>query len=242
MGMNRLKIGVVGLTPGAGAGFIAVNLAAAFSKEEFWRPALLELAGNRLYDGLAMDKHFATRDYYDFHGALLQNQNFRGICNELDGVNWVLNLPRDTSKTLDLMRMIRLINNVAGNVVISKISDLEEDDLWEVLQDMDQVLVVIDPLPSMLLSGYKFFCSLRTSKLSVTYVVNKMNGGVSRRDLLGYLRLKRIHYVPLVEPSLIYGAEYSCKFYMDIERIRMVIEDPIRKILDQVIRAAEGIA
>lgn len=236
MGINRLKIGVVGLSSGAGAGFVAVNLVRSFAKSKGCHPALLELGGSRLYDSLAMDKHFAGKDYHDFFCSLSRNSNFRGICNELHGVNWALNVPKKDKKKLDLIKLIRLVNNVAGNAIVSKISNLRNEDLWELLWDMDRVLVVIDPLPSMMLAGHEFLCSLRTSNLPIIYVVNKMNTGVGRRELLGYLGIKDIHYIPMVEPSLVYGAEYSCRSWLDVEGIRKVIEKPIEKIADQIFR------
>ena len=235
MGIIRLKIGVVGLSPGAGAGFIAVNLARSFVKKKGCRPALLELGGGRLYDSLAMDKHFAGKEYHDFFCSLSDNRNFRGICNELHGVNWVLNSPNNGKKELDLIRLIRLVNNVSGNIIVCKISNLENEDLWELMWDMDRVLVVIDPLPSMMLAGHEFLCKLRTSNLPMTYVVNKMNAGVSRRELLGYLGIKQMHYIPMVEPSLIYGAEYSCRSWLDVDGIRKVIEKPIEKIAEGIL-------
>jgi hypothetical protein len=85
-----------------------------------------------------------------------------------------------------------------------------------------------------LLSGHKFLCSLRTSNLPLIYVVNKMNGGVSRKDLLDYLKIKKLHFIPLIEPELVYSAEYSCKFLYDLPRVNSVIRHPLESIVKDI--------
>ncbi|HZK02266.1 MAG TPA: hypothetical protein VFC96_05315, partial [Anaerovoracaceae bacterium] len=83
--------------------------------------------------------------------------------------------------------------------------------------------------------GYDFLCSLRSSKLPIIYVVNKMNGGVSRKELLEYLRLKKLHFIPMVGSETIYGAEYSCRFVYDLEsgknRFGISLHDVVKGIL-----------
>ena len=233
---DRMKIGVVGLVPGAGAGFVSTCLAGALAETGKYSPALLELGGEGLYDVLAMDKHFAGRDYFPFFQSVAGDRSIRCRNNLMHGVNWALKSPPEYGITLDLLKMIRMANHTAGDMILCKIGSMQEEDLWRLLWDMDRVLVVIDPLPSRMLAGHKFLCALRTSGLPILYLINKMNGGVSRRELLNYLKLKKPHYLPMFEPEIIYSAEYSCRLPYDLNssktRIKKSMTGLIGDLLD----------
>ncbi len=238
--IDRMKIGIVGLTPGAGAGFVSVCLAGALAETGEHRPAVLELGDEGLYDSLAMDKHLAGREYFRFFKALRDDKSIRGRSNELYGVNWILKSPAESGVSIDLLKMIRLANHASGDIIICKIPDMQEDiredmqeeDLWKLLWDMDRVLIIIDPLPSKMLAGHKLLCVLRASGLPLLYIVNKMNGGVARRELLDYLKLKKLFCFPLIEPEIIYGAEYSCRFFYDLSSVK----SSMKASLDEVIK------
>ena len=233
---DRMKIGVIGLVPGAGAGFVSACLAGALAETGEHSPALLELGGEGLYDALAMDKHFAGRDYYPFFQSVAADRSIRCRNNLHRGVNWILKSPPEYGITLDLLKMIRMANHSAGDIIICKLAEVKEEELFRLLWDMDRVLVVIDPLPSRMLAGHKLLCRLRTSGLPVIYLINKMNGGVSRRDLLNYLKLRTPHFLPMLEPEIIYGAEYSCRLPYDLDsartRIKKSMNGLIRELLD----------
>ncbi len=233
--MDKLKIAVIGLSPGAGAGFVSASLARTFAEISDCRPTILELGGQRLYDCLAMDKHFAGREFIRFFGLLAKGRSIRGLRNELLGVNWVLKAPGEDKEPVDILNMLRIVNNVSGNVIISKISSTSEEQLWEILHDMDRVLVVIDPMPSMMLAGHDLLCRLRTSGLSLIYAVNKMNGGVSHRELINYLQLKKVFYIPMIAPEILYSAEYSCRFPFEIPAVKSRIKSSLEDIANEIL-------
>ncbi|GAB1475614.1 hypothetical protein MASR2M70_04460 [Bacillota bacterium] len=232
---DKLKIAVVGLSPGAGAGFVSAGLAAAFAGIKDCRPALLELGGQRLYDSLGMDKHFAGREFIRFFGLISKGRSIRGLSNDLAGINWVLKAPGEGREALDIIKMLRMVNNVCGNVIVSKISADPGEELREILKDMDRILVVIDPMPSMMLAGHDALCRLRSSELPLIYAVNKMNGGVSRRELLNYLQLKKAFYIPMVPPETLYGAEYSCRFPFDLPEVKNIIEPILEEMAREML-------
>ena len=233
--IDRMKIGVVGLAPGAGAGFVSACLAGAFVEAGNFHPAVLEIGAEGLYDSLAMDKHFAGRDYFQFFKAVCGDKSIRGRSNELYGVNWILKSPAEKGMPMDLLRIIRMANHALGDMIICKISHMQEDACWRLLWDMDRVLVVIDPLPSKMLAGYKLLCALRTSGLPLIYLINKMNGGVSHRELRDYLKLKKLLYLPMIDPELIYGAEYSCRFIYDLPSAKSRIKIPMDDLMQELL-------
>lgn len=232
--IDRYKIGVVGLSPGAGAGFISVFLARALAETGVYQPVVLETGGYGLYDILGMDKHFAGREYFRFFDAVRNDKSIRGKSNELYGVNWILRSPEESDTKMDLLELIRMMNHASGDMIICKISCIRGEELWKLLADMDKVLVVIDPLPSKMLAGHKLLCKFRTAGLPVIYSVNKMNGGVSRRELLGYLKQKKLIYFPMLDQETVYGAEYSCRPAYDMPFVKSALKRPIDDLLREL--------
>lgn len=229
-----MKIGVIGLVPGAGAGFVSSCLAGACAETGICHPAVLELGEGGLYDALALDKHFAGRDYFLFFKALNEDKSIHGRSNMLYDVNWMLRSPEEHGISLSLMKTIRMSNHALGDMILCKVKGVREEDLWKLLWDMDRLLVIIDPLPSKLLAGHKLLCALRTSGLPIIYAVNKMNPGVSRKELQSYLKLRTIHYLPLIDPAIVYSAEYSCRFLYHLTPIKSKMNDPVRNLLQDI--------
>jgi len=139
-----------------------------------------------LYDSLAMDKRLPAGRYFSFHHTVAVDRSIRGRANLVDGVNWMLVDGREPE--LDLYRRLRLVHNAEGELVFCRLSGVPEAELWKLLPEMDRILVVIDPLPSSMLAGYERLCQLRTEGSPITYIVNKYNDGVDRRELLQFLK------------------------------------------------------
>jgi hypothetical protein len=229
---DKIKIGVVGLGPGAGAGFISVMVAMALAEERNLRPAVVEICHkSRLYDSLALDKHFAGREYNCFFKDISEGKSIRGKSNLLHGVNWALKSPSEQDIVLDYINVSRFVNQVRGDMVICKISGIYGDDLQDILGDMDKILAIIDPLPSKMLSNYNLLCQLRTLDNEVVYVINKMNEGVSKRELCRYLQVKNPVYFPMLDHTLIYSSEYSCRFLFNKNQAKSMVLKPTYDIL-----------
>jgi hypothetical protein len=229
--IDRMKIGIVGLAPNAGAGFIATSLARVLVEQRNCHPAVLELGHGGLYDCLGMDKRFSGRQYFSFHNAVLQDKSIRGRENELDGVNWMLLPPEESASSIELARKLRLLHTAMGDVILCQLGGLSGEELWSLLWEMDKVLVIIDPLPSRMLAGYKLLCSLRISELPIIYIINKYNAGVNRRELLDFLKLKKLTFLPLVEQEAVYAAEYTCRVVYDMANARKQLEKPLKELL-----------
>lgn len=231
---DRMKIGLIGLGPYAGTGFMSSSLARALAERGGYHPAVLELGKGGLFDGLGMDRHFADRQFFYYHQAVLQDKSIRGRCNDWNGVNWVLLPEGENGSRLDLFRKLRLINNAAGDIIICRLSGVEGEDLWRLLCEMDRILMLIDPLPSKMLPEYEFLCALRVSELPVIYVINKYNGGIYRRELLDYLKLKKLLFIPSVNQESIYGAEYTCRVVYDMPNARKQLEKPFEALIKEI--------
>ncbi len=219
-GIEKLKIGVVGLTDNAGASLVAVYLARYLGGDLGLHPALVELNRSCLFDSLSLGKYFAGRDFFPFFSSTLKDESIRARRNLLYGVNWAVKNPAEYEINLNPIRQQRLLNNISGNPVIGIMSHYEDDQHMELLKGMEILILVIDPLPSRLLSGYEFLCKIRASGLPVIYLINKMNQGVSKRELLSYLKVKNLLYLPMIAGEHIYGAEYSARMLYDVPQVK----------------------
>ena len=114
--------------------------------------------------------------------------------------------------------------------------------LREVAVPVDRVVAVVDPLPSALLQGYGQLCELRSSELPVTYVVNKMNAGVDRRQLHAFLNLGRPLEVPMLPTEVLYAAEYAGRTVFDLPNGRSALEPACAAILEGLLGRRPGTA
>lgn len=233
--IDRTKIGIIGLGTGAGTGFASACLARAMAERGDFHPAVIELGKGGLYDSLGMDKRFAGKQFFAFCKAVSQEQSIRGRSNELDGVNWMLLPPGEACLTLDLFRKLRLINNALGDMVICRLAGLEGEHLWRLLWEMDRVLVLIDPLPSSLMAAHDFLCELRVSGLPLTYVINKYNGGVDRKELMEFLKIRKLSFLPMVAMEEVYRAEYTCHTVYDMPSAKEKLKQPLSNLIHDIL-------
>jgi len=247
---ERIKIGVVPLCQGAGATLVATSTGKLLSGNKDIKVSFVEIVkekdvGSRYtYDSLGIDKRFAGRNFNDLFQLNLMGETTRGITNIDDGINWILHKPKvkmggnNKSEALNAGRNsdnLRIINNAAGDIIIC---DFEiHSQMMELLADMDVLIVVIDPMPSSLLAGFQMlaYCkSLEEKGRRIFWVVNKDNGGINKRELHQFLKLKELYYIPLIKGDELYSAEYNCLLPVSSRQIRIALENPLTKIIKSI--------
>ena len=219
------RIGIVSAAQGAGGRFFAANFA-CFLAEEGRRPAVLELGGPGLYDVLGMDKRFAGRVFCPQGGAP----------NVAAGVNWSLIAPDAVPPSADdglgqFYERLRLIDRVEGDTVICLLTGLAERERDLFLRDMDASFLVVDPLPSRLLSASDPLKTARDGEKRVSLLVNKMNGGVKRHELASFLGVRSYLEIPLVPAEEIYRAEYACRVPYETKAVAELLRPAFRRVL-----------
>lgn len=230
--MDKLKVGVTGISSGAGASFLAGCLARFLANTGKHSPAVIELGRGSLFDSYGMDRRFAGRPYVRFFRELAENRSIRGMRNMDEGINWILRSPEESEVSLSFEQKLRLVGYAAGDVILCDLSGGADPD-QKLLRSMDQIIAVIDPLPSGMLKGYQTLCCLKaleTAGCSVIYVINKMNGGVNRRQMHDFLKIKNPVLIPLVNPEHVYTAEYNCKSPYSIKEVKAALQGPLGEI------------
>lgn len=199
-----------------------------------------------LYDSLGMDKRFEGREFICFYKRLKDREGIKGIANVDERINWVLPTPYDVkeSRYLSPIEALHLVNNVSGDVVICDLPGGErlengmnrEDSpgLIDILNDMDILVCVIDPLPSRLLAGESFVNELKKAVdmgMKVIWVLNRYNSGINDRELKDFLRIRDYIQIPMVSGELIYNAEYTCRVPYSVQEINKSVKEGIEKIV-----------
>jgi len=234
------KIGVVGSCAGAGVTTVVFAFAEylAAVRRQAARPVnkrgaekpvgVLELrtdAGAPAgcpYDKLGADRHFAGRDYADFHRLAAEGVPCGNLFNISGGVNWALRPPAVSGRPddpLPVSALLRLADAAAGDPLLCDIaSSAAGETLSELLADMHRIVCVIDPLPSRLLASAERIGRIRAAEARgnpVVWVVNKMNAGVNRKELFRFLALKDPVFLPALPAETLYAAEYACRSAAD---------------------------
>ena len=249
--MEKLKIGVCGLSENAGATFVAVYLARMLGEIPGLRPALVELEDSKVYDALALIKYFDEREYFYFFEAVQKGETIRGKKNLLYGVNWACQNPHDSKASLSPAQQISLVNNISANIVVSILPPAPTIPVTSIInrayeksssdhvtcpfKDMELVLIVMDPLPSRLMAGYGFLCNLLLSNKPAIFLINKMNRGVSERELYNFLRMTDLYFLPLLEAEYIYGAEFSGRQVYDFPQARALLDPCFKNIVKEIL-------
>lgn len=243
---EKLKIGIIGISSGAGASFMAMSLAKALSNMKKGAVAIVELGDASIYDSMGMDKRFAGREFFSFYGAVNRGESIRGKTNMDEGINWILRVPHETDIKYNLAYKLRLIDNAVGDFILCDFSgetipadynNPEESIGWEnaklLLEDMDHLIIIVDPMPSRMMKGYKILAKLRSHEiqLPITYVINKFNAGVNKKEMTEFLRIRRFMPVPHVDPEDVYQAEYNCKSPYSVDGAQKKLSEPIENII-----------
>jgi hypothetical protein len=227
---ERTRIGVVGLSAGAGVSLLTFSMARYIANLKERTPTVLELSEGDEgpygwnYDAIGADRRFADREYISHYRRMTECRGVGGIANMDEGINWALRLPSERALALDLQQMTALIGNVAGDVILCDFSarlglgaadeDARADCLKRLLQDMTLIVLAVDPAPSKLIGGHRLLSvikELEAASHKVLYVINKFGRGVNKRELYDYLKPRQKAVIGLIDPDELYEAEYNCK-------------------------------
>jgi len=234
--MNKLNVGIVGITTGVGVSFITTSLARYLANTRKCNPAVVELGKPSIFDSIGIDKRFAGRDFFPFFKAAKEEVNIKGQKNMDEGINWIIRTPEEYNLNISVEQKLRLVNGIVSDIALCDLSAIGFDSFL-LLKNMDQIIVVVDPLPSKMLEGYEMLQELKALELSghaVLYIINKLNKGVNRREMMDFIKIKKPTYLPMVKEECIYTAEYNCKIPYSVGEIKSQIQAPIKEIIKRM--------
>ena len=125
------------------------------------------------------------------------------------GYNWYVRRPGETE--VSDREVLRCFYGAAGSFIVYDCSGLASYDvLDDVLGEADMIYLVMDPLPTKLISSQPFAERIRESFPGTELVVNKYAKGIHRGELASFLWTRDYHTEPFMPAEDIYRAEYNC--------------------------------
>ena len=245
------RIGIVPVSKGAGAGFITAMLAtelAAITGAGGEEITVVELGRGNLFDQLCADRWFRVRQMVSYWNCLHGEGYVERIMNPRCGVNWLLRTPDDRSKAeadgaeqhwpefvLERGRAVKLLYSLPGDVAFVDFSSVNEGDLLYLLEDMDQIVAVVDPMPSKLLEGYEMIHRLKLWKKPVVWTVNRWTEEISGKDLRKILGPDRNAVMLSEVPrGILYQGEYAGVGFMEQQKIRRLMAPGMEEIIKRL--------
>jgi hypothetical protein len=233
---EKIRIGVIGIGESVGASAVALLLASKLSDMGIGT-AYVELGipnnmRSLTYDKLAFGRRFSKSGFMDFYETLCKEMPIRRMKNLSSGINWALITPKNVKDSISLSTedKLRLIANLFGEVVVVDMSAGESN----LVNEMDYIVSVIDPMPSVLLTNEKLLNYIYEKGLrddNVIWVINKFNSGVIKSQLNSFIKLRKYFTIPCLPCEVIYKMEYNCKLFSKNRDIKKMTDDVISEII-----------
>lgn len=245
------RVGIIPVSRGAGAGFVMAMLAtelaaltgaggAAISGMGRIDPGgitVVELGQGNLYDRLCADRWFRLRQMVSYWNCLHGEGQVERIMNPRCGVNWLLRTPEDRGDDPELERgrAVKLLYSLPGDVAFVDFSSMKEGEMLYLLEDMDQIVAVVDPMPSKLLEGYERIQRLKLWKKPVIWVVNHWADQIDGKDLRKILGNERNAVsLPEIPRGVLYQAEYAGIGFVEHQPIRRLMAPGMEEIIKRL--------
>lgn len=241
------NIGIVNLSRRAGSTFVTLNIAKALSDKGVLT-SVIEISSKKpyLFDYLGVQQKLLADDMdfndYLYVNDIIENSDTRKkkLLYE-DCILWMLFNPlRRINKSLEeehVYSMIKFSKNNSVNLWDIG-SHLENLEFKEILNILDTVLLIVDPLPPEIIQNEKAlhnFKKLLQQGLEGYVIINKHNRGVNVKELIEYLGCSPVTYIPYINPEQIYEAVYHYKIPYELPKVREVLNHKIDILIEKVL-------
>lgn len=221
--LRARRIAVTGTGECVGATFVAAGLCMFFAENglkvsytEVGNPGKMR---RLIYESAALDKRIGPERVKSVYRAVKEKSPVNGAgdlhraANVSGGISWRVITPEDAAENmaLDEGEAARLIATADGMI---QVFDVAADEAFDgCLLDMDAVIAVADPMPSKLMrqqDRIRMLKRLEAAGNRVIWLINRMNDGVSRRQIQGFLREEQVLYMEEMPAETVYTAEFRC--------------------------------
>lgn len=235
------RIGIVPVSEGAGAGFVtamaATELAALRGyggvNGEIGGITVVELGQGNLFDQLCADRWFCVRQMVSYWNCVHGEGQVERILNPRCGVNWFLRTPEDHAEgDLERGRAVKLLYSLPGDVAFVDFSSVDEADMFYLMEDMEQIVAVVDPMPSKLLEGFERLYRLKLWKKPVTWLINRWDDRVDGKELKKIIGGDRSWVsLPEIPRGFLYQEEYGNVGLIEHQQIRRMTAPGLEELL-----------
>ena len=197
------RIGIVSSCRGAGGTFYCSQMALKSKNSAH----IVELGKSNYYLAYGMERRFLGQKLV-FCDQAAGTEKVADSFVTMFGLSYLVRDPK-VAEALSYEQLCKLILFAPNGDVFYDFSGVAEDLVLSLISEMDEVYIVIDPLPTKLLGSARFLEKLRLSYPKAQLVVNRMNKGVHRPELKRFLG-GDFTEIPAYPIEKIYSAEYNC--------------------------------
>ena len=161
------------------------------------------------------------------------NETTGGNVREYEAAGRNMREPQMTARgNLERGRAVKLLYSLPGDVAFVDFSSVNEADILYLLEDMDHLVAVVDPLPSKLIEGYERIYRLKLCKKPVLWVVNRWTEQINARELKKVLGNDRSWIaLPEIPRGLLYQEEYEGCGVVEHPKIRQMMAPAMEEII-----------
>jgi hypothetical protein len=242
-GIENKSIGVISLSKGSGSSFITMNLVKAISDfnvlTAIVEPPIYE---PYFYDAFAIKNKSILVDKKFISVPHLINEK-KTITKDMefidDNISYLIQDP--TLNNIDnwsYNKMMKLLYSTRSPISIIDLGyNLKSNLVKELINDLDILLVIIDPIPAKIVNAYE---SLNVAKnisgCEVVFVINKYNSGVNKKELINYLNTKKeIITIPYCNFNLVYESYNKCMIPYEFKEIRETLKLGFNKVIKNIL-------
>jgi hypothetical protein len=245
--VNSKNIGVVSLSQGSGASFFCMNFAKALS--DFMKVSVIEmpLLKPYMYYYLGLNA-LCSEELVDFASyAHLINENKALNSNyyvhsKNNDMYWIIS---DASKyqidDWDFTKMMRLLYmpKPSSMNIVDLGDKLFDPSISNIIEQFYMIIVLIDPMVPNVLNNFENLEKIKSlqdeKSIHIEYVVNKYNKGINKYELIDFLNLKPLLYLPHINSKHIYKAVYEADIPYNNFDVKTELFPEFNKLLKMVV-------
>lgn len=183
------------------------------------------------------------RDFYSYPHKIWNNEVLKPNSEYIfDSIAWIVaDDRREKIESWDYNQMVKLIyaSSLCPITLIDIGSNIGHVSVKPILSNVDEILVVVDPFPTYCMrqnQRLEELLKLKQEGFPIHFIVNKYNSGVKDRDFLGYIGCEPAAFIPAIDLSYLYKANYGSTIPGSYKEVFEKIEAPLGKILSLFIQ------
>jgi len=231
------NIAIINLSEGAGSTFITLNIAYMLKSKNI-DIAVVEVPHKDMKADIYNIINDSDNEYISLAEMIASNVSDANKKNTFMKNNIKFYINNKKISNWDANSNMEFINYISKESTIN-IYDIGSQEIDEnisfILNIIDVVIVIVDPIPYKLLQAEERINSIKKlgqRNVNIVYALNKYIKDLNKKDIERYLDIKFSSVIPFIKPETLYASFYSNQTVYNIEKDE-IFNDSILKILNQ---------
>lgn len=241
------RVAVFSLSERAGSSFLVLNVAKALASRNIAVTVVeLPYQAPYLYDAVGLINSINDDNGFISYPHLIADGNKDFDKNKVlivDDIFWVVMDPQLTRINLDNWNFEKTIllldvNRDSSVTLIDAGYSVPFEFVKELISSVDISFVVIDCLPADIMANYdklKAFSKLKSEGKQIFFIFNKFNSGINKKQLLSYMKVEPLSYVPYINPEYVYRCAYTARIPYDMKEIKEILDPCFSSIISKIV-------